>query len=369
MSIPLPLNLNQSLRPFTETELAAIDLKRRGIRADHGHWNATYSPNGSSCTRMFSCAWDQRFNALIHLVGACKTYVDGEQTKISRLLPQTDTVHENWYCTGATISPWRFMQNIVAVEPEDDVPSPEEIEASNPGYVRGMHMPVFGRAEIRATFELNPFALLSDEDTEHEYDRYTTYPGHIGCEISTDPGYVQIPAGSNALHYTNNDGTTRPAGVPIPFATGFTEVQSRTSFLWRRAPFEVYQENTRIWQLVNGNGPANPPYVGAINKTAFQGYDALALLLVGVEPRLLPDPTGMGYSWDIKFNCLHRPTPWGHLGYIYNPGTSPGSGTQGYYQVLRGAAGNTTKAITDLTDTDTLYPLREFRDLWNPSQV
>jgi hypothetical protein len=116
-----------------------------------------------------------------------------------------------------------------------------------------------------------------------------------------------------------------------------------------------------------GAPPALPTrgYIGSVNKTAFQGYPPLQLQLIGIEQRLLPDPTGFGYSWDLVYNFSQKVVPYGQLGFYFHDTARAGS-TSGYYQVLRPAAGKVTKAAGAIGENDSLFPVQEFADLFKP---
>lgn len=366
MPVQLVLNGDGSLRQLNAGEIAALQLKRRGIRSEHDHWMGQFGPDGNSCTRRYSCAWDQRFQALLHFVGASKLYTDAGDLKLSRMRPQTDPDNPTWIATKVEISPWRFRENLDL----DDVAHPEdplEVEAENPGYQAGTHTPIFDRAELKVTFELSPWDVASDLEVIDETQRYVTWPGYPGTDISTQADYIGLPGGSTALQYTTATGAGLPAGKPIPFPTGFVEGKSTFKIIWRRVPFDAWGPSATLTQRVLGTA-ADRGMIGSINKTSFRGYAPLTLQLLGVEQRLLPDPTGLGYSWDIGYVLSNKPTPFGHVGiYFFDP--SAGASASGYYQVQTPAGTTTTKAPSSIGDKDSLFIVREFTELFVVGEV
>ncbi|AWM41767.1 hypothetical protein GobsT_71300 [Gemmata obscuriglobus] len=360
MAVTLPTNPNGSLRAFTDTEVIAMNLRRRGIKAEHDHITTMLGPDGSYCTRRFSCDWDQRYNAAVHLVGASKLYDDTGVTKLSRLMPQRDPVFNNWACTKVEIAPFRFMQNTVEAEDPED---PDSIEDVNPGYKAGVHVPEFWRAELKATFEMCPFGFKSDADTESETERYTTKPGAVpGGAVSGEPSYISLPGGASGQVYSTDTGTGKPAGVPIPYGIGFIEPQRKFRIVWRRLPFDAWGPGKPLFNRVIGN-EGSRGFFGAVNKTYFLGYWSLTLQLVGVEETLLPDPTGLGYSWDLAYTFVHKPVPFGHLGfYFFDPATT--GNVSGYYQTQRAGLNTRITDETLITDGSALFPVREFEDLF-----
>jgi hypothetical protein len=350
----LPLNEDLSLRPFTAVEYAAFGLKRRGVTGEGDHIVTDLGPDGSGCTRRFFCNWEQRFQAAIYFVGACKSFInDLGVRKISRLLPQRDPEFSNWVATKCHISPFRFTGDIepTGEDSGDNAPTKEPLAE-------------FTLAALDITYEMVPFDLADDASTTVETDRYVTWPGYPGADTSADASYIGLPGG--ILRYATTDGTTAtgPAGVRIPFAVGFAEGSGKFKVIWRRVPFDVWGSGTALFQRLIGSTTTRG-YIGSVNKTAFRGYPELSLQLLGIEQRLLPDPTGLGYSWDLGYLFSQKVVPYGQLGFYYHD-TATSSPKSGYYQVLRPAAGITTIAAGSLGADDSLFPVKEFADLFKP---
>jgi len=345
MPIELPTNEDESLRPFTPEEVAGFGLKRLGVR-DHTHATYTYGPDGSACTRRFACDWDFRHDARVYFVGASKLYTDGGgDLKISRIRPQVDPDHPNWIATKCEVNPWRFTGEL------------DEADATGASEA----LPVFTRAELRVTYEMVPFEVANDDEVSSEEERYVTRPGMLGADVTTEANYIGLPGSS--IQFATATGAGKPAGVPVHYPVGFVEGTSKMSLIWRRVPREAWGPSTTLGQRVLGTEAARG-MIGALNKTSFYGYPPLSLQLLGVAPRELPDPTGLGYSLELVYQFTNKPTPFGHLGLYYHDLAEPPAATaSGYYQCLRKSGGKTTKAAADIADTDAMFIVREFADL------
>jgi hypothetical protein len=360
----LPTNEDGSLRQFTATEYAAMNIRRRGVNGEGDHIQCDLGPDGSGCTRRYFCTWAERFNAAIYFVGAVKMYSTSGGAKISRLLPQRDPAFSNWIATKVRISPFRYTGTIddTGEEPGANAPTKEA-------------MPEFTLAALDVTYEMVPFILQSDAAITSEKHRYVTWPGYPGADVSADASYIGLPG--STLRYATSDGTrgaAGPAGVPIPYPVGFVEGSSKFKVIWRRIPEQAWAPGTPLNEQVIGSADV-PGMIGSLNKFGFDGYPPLSLQLLGIEQRLLPDPTGIGYSWDLGYLFAHAPKKFGHLGYYYHavsppsPPASPPPPTipSGYYQVLRQSGGQTTKAAASIDDTDSLFRVTDFDDLFNVS--
>lgn len=345
-----PTNDDGSLRYYTSDELAQIDLKRIGVSGEGTHTHEDFGPDGSGATRMFSCKWEERFAAALVMVGACKSYVDGGgKLAISRLLPDSypGLLELNWICTKVRTDPYRYMGEIADVD-------------------FGQSMPVFERAKLECTYELVPFSLIDDPEVPAEFgemERYVTEPGFPGAEITTETSVITMPGGM--LNYTTSDGTSKPAGVPIPYNVGFPETISKKKAVWRRVPKDVWGPGTDLTRRVKGDGVTRG-LIGAVNKTAIWGHPPLTLKLEGVEERLLPDPRGVGYSWDLGYLMSEKAAPYGHLG-LYFSDTADTGNVSGYYQVLHRTLQQTQDAATLAgVDTAPLFHVRDLRELFVP---
>jgi hypothetical protein len=338
-----------ALRYFTSDELALIDLKRRGVSGEGDHIRDQMGPDGSGSTRKYNCAWDERYAAAFMLTGYAESYTDTDgKARISRLLPDShpNGLIFNWVCTKVSIDPFAYTGVIDSAD-------------------FGQSVPRFKRAELEATYEQVPFKLYDDAElaADEEFMRYVTLPGHPGADVTTDVSYVSLPGGSQS--YTTGDGTSLPAGRPIFYSIGLSEPLTKKKLIWRRVPIDLWGPGTLLYNRVKGDGtPANRPYLGAINLTDFFGHPPLALKLDGIEERLLPDASGLGYAWDLTFVFQEKDVPYGHLGFYFATQVNDGSANN-YYQIL--AAGNTTTktaaALAALGDQVTLFPIREFANL------
>lgn len=341
----LNVDVNGQLVAFTTEQITAFDIKRRGMR-DGDHVSYNFGPDGAGCTRKFSCAWDERFNAAIYFAGAVAQYSLLGDARLSRLMPQADPDFPNWVCTKCEIMPWRFLGTIEA------------------GAAGSEAMPEYERAELICTYEMVPFELASDEDTLSELDRYVTAPGNTGTEITTETSYIGLQGG--ALAYVTDTGSGRPTNIPIPYSVGFPETTSKFKVIWRRVADLSWGAGKPLTDRVIGTAEGRG-YIGAINKTDFLQYPEGHLQLIGVETRRLPDPTGIGYSWDIGYLFSQKPVPFGQLGFYFHD-TVAGGGVSGYYQVLRpkaaAASSGQNVLLSTLGDDDSLFHAREFGDLF-----
>ena len=323
MALPVPAfdpEVTGKLRYYTDAEKALIDLKRRGVSNEGDHIKDEMGPDGAGSTRRYSCAWDQRYAAAFMLTGYASSYQDGDgKVRISRLLPDQhpNGSRFNWFCTKVAIDPYCYLG---VIDPADF----------------GQSVPRFKRAELTATYELLPFSLAEDDSltADQEYLRYVVKPGLPGAEISTESNYIPMAGGSQ--NFTTLDGTTEPAGVPIPYGIGYTENTSKFKIIFRRVPQDLWGPGTTLHDRVKGDGtPGNRGYIGSLNLTTFFDMPPLTAKLEGVEEKQLPDNSGLGYAWDIEYRFLRKNVPYGHLGFLYLASTSGGT-FNGYYQALAG---------------------------------
>lgn len=348
LAVP-PTNADGSLRYYTEAELEEIDLQQRGTGEEHDHVRDEMSAAGSKSTRRYSCVWEHRYAAALVMVGAAKWYNDSDgRLRISRLLPDCHPGRDdfNWAATGVNIFPFQHDGTT------DDVPF-------------GQPMPKFERADLEVVYELVPFELLEDSALafDTEYRRYVTEPGHPGADIASSTSYTTMAGG--VLNYANATGTGPPTDSSIPFGIGFTETYTTKKFVWRRVPEDLWGPGTILTTRVKGNGtPGNRGMLGSLNLTEFLHHPELTLKLDAVEERLLPDPIGVGYAWDLVFVCQEKAVPYGHLGYWFPDTTN--SGLSGYYQALRPGLKQTKTAaqLFILGDQATLFHIREFANLF-----
>jgi hypothetical protein len=352
LTIP-PTDADGSLRYWTDEEMVQIDIKRRGVSGAGDHVEEDFGPDRSGGPRLFSCAWEERYAAMLFFMGYAQTYTRDGTTLISRLLPDTHPAFDkfNWIATTCRIRPYRYEGEIDSAD-------------------FGQPMPRFTRAELEVNYELVPFKLLDDAevgDIYGELERYITEPGFIpGGEITSDVSTITFPGGS--MNYTTEDGTTSPAGVPIPYNVGFPETITKKRVTWRRVPKDIWGPDKPLTQMVKGDGVTRG-YNGAVNLTEIWGHPPLTLKLVGVEEKLLPDPSGLGHAWDITYLFEEKAVPFGHLGLFYFT-TDSGGTANGYYQAL--TTGNTnTRTAAELAGLDnaTLSQIRELKNLFVPGGV
>jgi hypothetical protein len=371
MALPVPPfspNIPGALRYYDTQgfsgELAQIDLQLRGVSGEGDHLRETLSPHGNQVVRRYFCNWENRYAAALVLVGYAVQYTLAGALQISRLLPDQFSIipGQTWACTSATLSPFAFEGT------EDEI-------------IAGQEVPTFRRCAIEATYEQLPYALAEDGTeiaaTNGELCRYVIRPGYPGAEVTAESNYIALPGSSQ--QFTTTDGVTLPAGSSVTYGIGFSEHYSRRPYIWHRVPASCWGPNTPLFNLVYGDGtPDNRPSIGCINLVEFdQTYPPLSLLLTGVEEKLLSDPLGIGYAWDLKFNFLQKHAPYGHLGFYYcNVGapavgraSSAPVGPSGYYFAggVKASFGKTTPYQANyaaIKDADVLFPLRDFNKLF-----
>lgn len=337
-----------ALAYYDETEIAQMDIKRLGVGSEHDHITEEFGPDRSGGPRRFSCKWEERYAALVYFLGYSDVYTDSGTKKLTRLMPM---IHHygskfNWIAVSARTTGWRYMGVI------DDADFGEPV-------------PQFERAIIEIDMQLVPFKLFDDAELgeDGELERYVTYPGHApGGEIASETNYVQMPA--TFLNYATPSGTGNPSGVPIPFNIGLPETISKFKTTWHRVPEQCWGKGSDLYDMVYGDGVTRG-YIGALNKTSLFGYRPLTLQLENVEARLLPDPTGLGHSWDLIHVWKAKQVPHGHLGFLYLNPSDP-TNLNGYYQALAVNAGQTELDVPDIGDFDSAFHVREMRNLWMP---
>jgi hypothetical protein len=341
--MPTITNINEdgSLRDFYESQVATWDLGTRGIR-DGSHPTETYSPSGSGCERKWLCSWEHRFDVISHMIGAVRLYYVGLTPKLSRTKPQSHPEFPQWVCVKAVVTGHKFLEDTGDA---------------------GNLLPKWDAAELSATYEQVPFRILNDvEIDDNEINRYVTEPGHVGAEVTSSTSYLNLPGGTSQYLDVDNKGPLdTPAGVhgvKIPYNVGFPEGEGKFSAIWRRIPEEAFKPGMPLFDRLHGD-PVNgiPPWIGTTNSTPLFGRPIGTCLLEGVEPKLLPDPTGadFGYSWDIKYNWIYKPQTHYRLFYF---NTNPAAALANGYKVV-GRIGLTYTLPEAMGDTDSFFPLRD----------
>lgn len=348
-----PTNMDGTLRYYTDDEKEDIDLKLRGTGEEHDHLGEEMGPDGAGTNRRYSCAWAERFAAALMLVGYAQEYDDSGTTKISRLLPDSydGLLSHNWVCTKVRLKPYAYTGAI------DDVDF-------------GQKIPQFTRCDIDATYEMVPYKLFDDDELPEtgELGRYVVNPGFPGADITSSTNVIAMAGGM--MNFASSDGTSRPAKIPIPYGIGFPETITNKKVIWRRVPLAIWGPDKPLTQMVKGDGTTKG-YIGSLNLTEFLGHPPLTLKLEGVEEKLLPDATGLGYAWDIGYVMSEKNVPFGHTGLWFGETkTGGGSVASAYYQALNiKTSTNASAATLAADDTLALFQVREFHDLFVPGGV
>lgn len=318
----MPLNPDGSLLQYTEGQIAEWDIRTRGVR-DGTHPRETFGPDGATCERSWFVRWEHRHSFKDWLVGKVVRYTESGSGDLllSRLMPQTHPDFPSWICTKVT----DITGHQLIGDDADD-------------------MPEYTDAEVRALYEMASFLLLEDTEVASETARYVTSAGGPGNEIQTTTDYLSMPGG--VLNFLVEGGElvppfTPPHMTPINYGFGFPVVKETFSVTWRRVPYVAFIPGSNLYTRIYGDpSTGTRPYLGAYNSTTLFDRKIGTCQLVGVEPRLLPDPDGLGWAWDIKYSFSHSPE--GQLAFYFfdtrrNPDGSPVTPSlSGWYQVGRG---------------------------------
>lgn len=342
----MPVNPDGTLRPYNASEVASFKLKTREIRGGRNPVE-TYSPDGSGCERPMWCDWNLRTEAVKYLVGEVATWDDSGTQRITRTAPQSHPVFPKWICVKAVVA-WghKFIG--------DD---------STTGGV-GNKIPMYEQAALDTQWEQVPFRMASDSETYispiGEMERYTTKPGHIGAEVTSGSSYTTMAGGS--MTYKTADASP-PHDVPVPFPIGFVDTEGKFGAIFHRIPEDWYKPGKPLFDLLHGDPVGGiRPWIGTANSTPLFGRPIATCVLEGVEPRLLPDPVGSSYSWDLKYVWLYRPQTHMRLPFFDAKGViSPG------YRVVS-KPGGAYHAPEDMSDDESLFSMRDHAaGLWKIS--
>lgn len=344
----MPVDTDGSLVQYTDEEIAEWDIRTRGVR-DGSHPRETFGPDGATCERSWFVRWEHRHAFKDWLVGKVVVYTDsgsGDQL-LSRLMPQTHPDFPSWICTKVV-----------------DITGHQILADDADG------MPTYTDAEVRALYEMAPFLLLEDTDPTNELARYTTYAGGPGNEIQVATDYLSMPGGTLNFLVEGGELTppfTAPHMTPIPYGWGFPVVKETWSMTWKRVPYTAFTPGSALWTRVYGDpSTGTRPYLGAYNKTEFQDRKPGTTQLIGVEPRLLPDPDGEGWAWDLKYTF--NSAPEGQLAFYFFDTRRDATGApvtpslSGWYQVGRGPQ---WYAPEDVPDGTSLFVPRDLNMLWD----
>lgn len=209
-----------------------------------------------------------------------------------------------------------------------------------------------------------------------EFQRYTEM-----LDPSASAEYVTLPG--MALKFTTGDASP-PDGITIPYGVGKVLPIEEFTVVWRRIPYEVYQDggldgtsrsalHRRIYgdigNTTGGSGAGlsagRNPYLGTVNRFPIFGRPAETLLFSGVQPvrRFGPIPTT--WEWDLHYTFSFDPFRWNWKYYHDIGGPNSGwhfaSKTNSFPAVV---VDPDYGPYYDTPDDDALYNTRNFADLF-----
>lgn len=336
MAIPADrFNPDQSLKAYTAPEIAAMNIRTRGIR-DGSSPTRMYSPNTSSFTATYFVdpTKHEAFKCLA--LGAVTVYFDAGlgSDQLSRLMPLIFPGTDKTICTQAKSKGFKFTA--------DDTS----------GRVR---VPGYWAEEWELTFEVPRFDLHDDPPTSERLRYVETMPREVVSEYLSLPG-----TGLNFLTPLGGD----PHGQAIPYNVGLPMVSGRVKFKWWRIPRIAWQPGSTLWNRVFGDPDGGDiPYVGTVNSNTgyvgqgSNGYPIGTLLLEGVEEELTFDPVAEDFAYNLVWVSKHVPNG---VNYLYFPGLQGGA-DRGWYLAGKG---NTHYTSDLLPDGVAMYNTRDHRELF-----
>lgn len=216
-----------------------------------------------------------------------------------------------------------------------------------------------------------------ENESEDEFKRYTE---RMDAEGTAE--FLQLPG--MVLKFTQPDAERNKAhGVAIPYGAGKIFPGQEFTMVWRRVPYEVYQDgdidgtersdlHVRIFGDPYAEEPIKP-YLGTINRFPLFGYPAFTLLFERMREVRRPGPIPTTWEWDLYYTFRYNPFRWDWL-YFYDtkkeivgPVTPSASGfnlvtERGTYPetATHPAYGD----YLDIQDEDSLYNTRAHQNLW-----
>lgn len=325
---------DEPLTPYTELEIADLEIKSRGIRNGE-HVRESRQVGNNIRSEWWSCAWDKREDAIRYFLGDVVVWNNSGTLQLSRLLPQRHPEKPELAAVQLTeMVGYKFLD------------------------LDGSGNPTFERAELHIQYEHCPFKLKEDDEVSSELDRYVWYqPGEATADAITFPGGI--------LRYIREDGVSAgnpaPHLVPIPFNISKVFPVQRFKLRWVRLPEDVLKPtSTALSDRLFGGDPEGVPWIGCINKEVFYGYPNGTLLLEKVYPLLERSPLAAGWQYTIEFEFAFKPGGWNWLPF-YPTGTIDKS-TLGLYFVGKDEDHYFADA---LPDDYSLYNSRDFNLLFS----
>lgn len=332
-----PTNPNGSFRAYTAGEILAFDIRTADVRQGN-HPRHSRMFRESSVTREFLIDGEKFEDFAIYCLGATGQYFDSitGRFELTRLVPMRYPHRE--YLVATKI-----------------------VSATGQGKVQGNDangVPVYPDIRVQVQFEHAPFGVAADDDTPHEWNRYTqTLPS------TPDVSYLNLPGG--IMKYIRQEETGDPHGIPVPYSIGYPEAVTRIKRKWCRLPWDAWGAGTTLFERVYGDWEdGTRGYTGCVNNATFLGYPAGSLLFLGVEEEPVLDPVAegdYGLSWDLTYEFLFKPAaPHTWLRY-FNPAGTYFPGLNAHYLV---GTGSTYYPTSSLPTSYSLFDAKDFTQLW-----
>lgn len=219
---------------------------------------------------------DNLEEAITELLGACKAKGDG---RLERTLPKAHPLF-----------PWLFCErinNIQGMGPDaDDTPAEPELEAPSLSSYQG-----YSRYRLTCEFTPRPYAVLPDSEVEVSSSSYYTDAGGSTSstvaqewvrflDVQADAKPELATAQQGEMVFLTNAGTTPPHNVSFP---GFPRIylpNGQVRMRWYQVP-ERY---------VSSRNSNLKKYIGRVNQTGFDQWEAGELLYLGYTQRRYTPP-------------------------------------------------------------------------------
>lgn len=322
MTIAYHTNTNGSIREFTGSEIAAMEIETTDVRQG-GFPTHTASPREGVTTKAtYFCKYDQYEAFKAYMLGAAVGYTDAGDLKISRLLPQAWPDKPRIACVEVNPA----TGHVLVDDSDDDLPVPQ-----------------YERMKVAVTFQSLPYDLRTDADTTSETQRYVQV-----MPSTSEIQYLNLPGGT--MVYKPSSGSAVPNNKPIPYGVGFPIPTLNIARKWHRVPWNCWGEGTPLYGRVFGDIQAGTkPFAGTCNVDELFGYPAGYLLYVGVEEEIDYDPLGDELCWNLTHKWIARTVAPHNWLYFYSTLAADAASNGWYLAVKKGASYSTIELLPDET--------------------